>query len=120
MLLTYKEYCRQKGAEMKGAERIWKCQLSMARIKTVIGERSTEFKLKTLPAFAKAFKKKQLVKNEERIKRNRMKLHERTLRNQHSGVRILTLHRKRKKIMFKGWKPVEGRAAAPTSVQEEE
>jgi len=116
MLLTYKELCRQKNAQMDGKERIWKVKLTMARIRSVLHERTTEHKLATIPVWVAYYWR---CKAERDIKRAKI----RKQKNQKGrkvkvAIRNLGLSRMLKKTLYKGLKPII-RTKAPVTTEEE-
>lgn len=68
MLETYKQYAKATGQVMENKERIQKVAVSMARLKTVIGERSLEYKKAMSEEFEEKQADKALRRKAERIK----------------------------------------------------
>lgn len=101
MLATYKELCRQKGATMQGSERLWKCKLSMARIRTVVHERTIKYKCATIGRFRRNERRRLVLRQAERQKEKRKRL----MQIPHKRHRPMSLLSGRKKLQFKRMKP---------------
>eukprot|EP00808_Paulinella_micropora_P017542 g12880.t1 len=102
MLYTYKEMCRSANLPMMNKERLLKVQLSMSRLKTVLGERSRLHKSFTSPNWVAREQTKLQRYDEARARKNRIRSRKQGLKA--AGTWRLVRSRV-KKIKFKGLKP---------------
>eukprot|EP00462_Mataza_sp_D1_P004841 CAMPEP_0175102462 /NCGR_PEP_ID=MMETSP0086_2-20121207/8459_1 /TAXON_ID=136419 /ORGANISM="Unknown Unknown, Strain D1" /LENGTH=282 /DNA_ID=CAMNT_0016377293 /DNA_START=26 /DNA_END=874 /DNA_ORIENTATION=+ len=100
MLYTYKMHCARTNQQMLGSERFWKVQLSMARIKTVINERSLEFKAVVMPEYTR--RRQEL--NARKLKSRNQRKANMNKALDHPRPRNLPGNKKRRYWLFKGLK----------------
>lgn len=77
MLLTYRKACQQRRVRMRNPHRLFKVRLSMARIKTVLTERSIRRKLHHSPRFRAMYSNKLEQRKLSRLKKPGRRVHRR-------------------------------------------